>query len=275
MDPVISVIMGVYNPTNMEMIDNSIHSILYQTFKNIELIICDDGSEQSVSDYLSDISQKDGRIVVIKNSVNRGLAYSLNRCISISRGEYIARQDVDDVSQEDRLEKQILFLKEHPEYSFVGSNIIRFDERGSYASFSFPEKPQAEDFLFVSPYNHGSLLFKKQDLIKNQGYRVANETKRCEDYDLFIRMYLNGQNGYNLQENLYYFREDMDSKKRRNLKYRFDEVKVRKLYFKQMGFGLRRYLFIIKPILVGLIPKSFLDGLKDCFYKTRVNKWRK
>lgn len=230
--------MGVYNP-DKEYLINSINSILNQTFEDIEFIICDDGSNKN-EDIFDELKNLDNRIIIIKNEKNMGLAYTLNNCINYSSGKYIARQDADDVSKKDRLEKQFNFLENNMSYSFVGSNISLFDENGEYGTFKFPNCPTNRDFLFTSPFNHGSIMIRKQVLEQNNLYRVSKETIRCED---------------------------KESKKRRKFICRIDDFKIRKKYFKKSGIGLERYIYMIKPILVGLFPVDIIDYMKKIYYK--------
>ena len=91
----VSVIMSTYN-TDSEMLKESINSILNQTYKNIELIIVNDGSNKDDLKVIK--SFNDNRIRVVNNKVNEGLAISLNKAIDISNGIYIARMDSDDIS---------------------------------------------------------------------------------------------------------------------------------------------------------------------------------
>lgn len=270
--PVISVVMGVYNPDREYLID-SVNSILSQTLEDLEFIICDDGSDKNI--YLfEELKELDNRIIIIKNEKNMGLAYTLNNCINHSRGKYIARQDADDISKKDRLEKQYIFLENNIIYTFVGSNISLFDENGEYGVFKFPICPTNRDFLFTSPFNHGSIMIRKEILEKNNMYRVSKETRRCEDYDLFIRLYIDNRLGFNIQEELYFFREDKDAKKRRKFIYRVDDYKIRKKYFKKLGIGFERYLYMIKPILVGLFPIKILDFMKKIYYSYKIKSRR-
>ena len=87
----ISVIMGIYNARSKEVIKKSLESILKQTYKNLELIICDDGSTNDCIKWAKEICKNDNRVKFIENSTNKGLAYTLNHCLEISKGEYIAR----------------------------------------------------------------------------------------------------------------------------------------------------------------------------------------
>ena len=98
--------MGTHN--GEKTIERAINSILSQSFSDFEFIICNDCSTDSTAQILKDCQNKDKRIVIISNENQSGLAASLNKCIEISNGEYIARMDDDDVSHLDRFDKQVL-----------------------------------------------------------------------------------------------------------------------------------------------------------------------
>src|SRR5690625_1613346 len=118
--PTVSVIMGVYN--SEKTIERCINSILEQSYKKWELIICDDGSSDSTYEIVKSFTDRFSNIVLIKNNTNKGLAYSLNRCLDVARGEYIARMDADDIAISNRFQKQVDFLNANPEYDVVGSS---------------------------------------------------------------------------------------------------------------------------------------------------------
>lgn len=106
--PIISVIMSVYN--HQDYLANAIKSILNQTFPNLEFIIINDGSTDDSLDIIRKFERLDSRIVLI-NQENMGLTKSLNIGIKNSSGKYIARQDADDRSDLNRLEKQLEVLR--------------------------------------------------------------------------------------------------------------------------------------------------------------------
>ena len=110
MEKKISVIMGIYNSRSKEILKKALESILKQTYENFELIICDDGSTNECINWAKEICENDTRVKFIKNEKNKGLAFTLNHCLSVASGEYIARMDDDDISHTDRFEKQIKFL---------------------------------------------------------------------------------------------------------------------------------------------------------------------
>ena len=107
----VSIIMGIYNCAST--LSEAIDSILMQTFKDWELIMCDDGSIDNTYQIAKRYQKHVGRkIVLLKNDQNMGLNYTLNRCLAVASGEYIARMDGDDISLPTRLEKEVEFLKE-------------------------------------------------------------------------------------------------------------------------------------------------------------------
>ena len=258
----VSVIMGVYNTSNRDMLQKSILSILNQTYKNFEFIICDDGSTDNTLDIVKEIVNGDNRVKIIKNDKNMGLAFTLNHCIDNANGIYIARMDADDESNLVRLEKQVDFLDNHPEYAVVASNWNLFDENGIWGKRRAPEVIEKKDFLFNSPIAHPTVMMRKNVLEKVNRYRVAKETIRAEDYDLFMRMYANNYKIYTIQEELFNVREDKNCFSRRKYRYRIQEVKVRFKGFKELKLYPVGIFYVIKPLIVGLIPANILKKLR-------------
>jgi len=261
--PVVSVIMGVYNCKSFELLQKSVESIITQTFENWEFIICNDGSTDDTLINLQIIEEMDSRIHLLTYEINVGLNHALNTCIEAATGKYLARQDDDDISDRTRLEKQIAFMESHPEYDIVGANAIIFDDKGAWGHYVVAENPEKKDFLWNSPFIHPVTMMKKQSVEKAGRYWVAKETRRCEDYDLFMRMYSFGMKGYNIQEELYQYRMINDSnKKYRPMKYRVDEAKVRLYGYKNMGILIKGIPYVLKPILIGLIPTRLFSKIR-------------
>lgn len=266
--PAVSIIMGAYNIEHTKTFVRAIDSILDQSFSDFELIICDDGSTDRTWEIITSYAERDIRIRLLKNEKNIGLAATLNRCIEISRASLIARHDADDFSALDRIQKQVSFLNTHPEMMFVGSNVALFNETGVYACREFPEFPEAKDFKFTMPFVHGALVFRKESVEKAGRYRVSKETRRAEDYDLLMRMYSLKLYGANLQEYLYFFLEDHSAMIRRKYRYRVDEAIVRWKGFRSLGLLPIAIPYVVKPLIVGLIPANILLKLKS-YYRER------
>ena len=104
----ISVIMSAKD--SQSTIADSISSILLQTYENLELLIMDDASTDKTSEIISKFVAKDNRVKMYQNKINLGLTASLNILIKNSSGLFIARQDSDDISLPERLEKQMDFM---------------------------------------------------------------------------------------------------------------------------------------------------------------------
>lgn len=261
--PMVSVIMGVYNQWDEKVLREAVNSILNQTYKDLEFIIWDDGSHPDAARLVQNLAGLDERIVIAGKEENRGLAYSLNECIRLARGKYIARMDADDISLPERIGKQVSFLENNPDYSWCGCNTCLFDEKGVWGVRKMPEHPEEKDYLRFSPFIHPSVMFRAIVFDENEGYLEAEETLRCEDYEIFMRLRQKGLKGYNLQEVLFSYRENSVSYERRSLHFRMNEAKLRYRNFKQMGmlfpFG---WLYCVRPIAGGILPASVISMLK-------------
>lgn len=260
----VSVIMGLYNTPKKEILEKSLNSILNQTFKDFELIICDDGSTNECVKWAKEICKNDKRAVFIKNEKNMGLAYTLNHCLQIAKGEYIARMDDDDESHLNRFEKQVSYLDSHKEIGLVASNMNLFDsERGVWGIRKYKEHVNAEDFLYRVAVAHPTIMARKESYQNVEGYRDIAKTLRVEDYDCFMRMFANGVKMYNFQEPLFNYREDENCAKKKKYKYRFNEIYVRYYGFKKMGIlKIKNLPFVIKPLIAGIIPQKFIKSFQ-------------
>jgi len=198
--PAISVVMSAYNASRD--INLAIKSILNQTFEDFEFIIINDGS---TDDTLQKINKfKDRRIKIISRA-NKGLVYSLNEGISIAKSEIIARQDADDISLPNRLEKEFEEIKNNV---LIGSSMITIDEKNKYRNTHqiLLNDPELKlELLIRSPFAHGSVLFKKSAFIKAGCYKQSEWP--AEDYGLWLRMAPYGS-FKNLDEPLYKYREN-------------------------------------------------------------------
>ena len=253
----VSIIMGTYNPDIM-LLDKSIRSIINQTFSSWELLLYDDGSEDTIADEIRKLSGADPRIRYIRGKSNKGLAHALNRMISQSTGKYVARMDDDDISLPDRISEQVEFLEHHQEYDWVGCEADLIDDTGVWGMAVRPEKPDAFSFLHSSPFIHPSVLFRKEVLIETGGYCDNAMTQRCEDYELFMRLYAEGYRGYNLKKTLFQYRDD-SKRLNRSMKYCIKELRVRMIGFKRLGIlSINTVPYLLKPVFVGMI--SIMPG---------------
>lgn len=185
--PKISVLMSCYNATTW--LHESIGSVLNQTYRNFEFIIIDDGSKDDTLAIVRQYAANDDRIIVIAKP-NTGLADSLNIGISKARGEWIARQDADDVSEPSRLEKQVQFARTNPSLVFIGTGLTEIDEFGhKLSTYRYPlEHCQLVKYLTTAQKfpPHSSAFYRSEVVRSIAGYR--QRICRAEDADLWLRL---------------------------------------------------------------------------------------
>lgn len=183
----ISVLLPVYN--GEIYLRDAIDSILCQTFKDFELVIIDDGSDDNTPKILADYLLKDSRIRVFTNEINVGIEKSLNKGFFLTQGEYFARQDSDDISDCNRLMKQLCYLESHSEIGAIGTAVELIDSLGNKLGESRPPVDHESLellFLFNNFMHHSTLMARRELIQKVGGY---DETKvRAEDYDLWWRL---------------------------------------------------------------------------------------
>ena len=252
--PQVSVIMSSYNPRHEEWLFGAIESLLRQTLTDWELILWDDGSDAAGSQLLHRAARLDPRIKLFSEKVNRGLAYGLNRCLEQASGVFIARMDDDDLSAPQRFETQVRFLNNHPEVDWLGSKAWLFDSEGIWGVHEAVPDPGPTDYLPFSPFIHPSVMFRAESLRRAGGYLDLPLTRRCEDYELFMRMSAMGMKGLNLQQELLCYRENRELLTKRTFHNCWREMRVRLRGFQSLQIGFFRAVpAAVKPMLVWIV----------------------
>lgn len=208
-NPAISVILPFYNA--QEFLKEAIESVLNQTFKNFELILINDGSNDKSPAIAESFKSIDNRIKII-NQPNKGMAFALNKGIEISSSSIIARMDGDDICHPNRLMMQFEKLKMMPEKSLVSSLVKPFSvnkiSEGSERYFNWVNSKisheQILEGLFKeSPLIHPSVMFTKKAFISSGQYL---EYKGPEDYDLWLKMAQEGTRFTKIESTLLNYR---------------------------------------------------------------------
>lgn len=185
--PTVSVLLPVYNGGSY--FTTAVESVLDQTFADFECLILDDGSTDATAKIADELARRDSRIRVI-HSRNRGLVASLNTLIAAARGEFIARMDADDVCMPARFERQVEFLRRHPEMVCVGSSYWMIDEAGRTITRILPPLEDAaiqdQTLRGHSTISHPSAMLRCSVLRRLDGYRA--EYFPAEDLDLWLRL---------------------------------------------------------------------------------------
>ncbi|MFQ5842889.1 MAG: glycosyltransferase family 2 protein, partial [Thermodesulfobacteriota bacterium] len=170
-------------------LEEAVESILNQTFRAFEFIIIDDASTDNSRDLLEGYATRDQRIVLLRNEHNLGLTKSLNRGLRFARGQFIARQDADDVSLPKRLQMQVAFLDEHQHIGMVGSHVAFINDDGE--EFTKWKMPTSHEKLIKTlgqgnSFCHGSVMVRRSCLQRVGSYR--DKFKYAQDYDLWLRV---------------------------------------------------------------------------------------
>lgn len=252
-NPKISVIMGIYNCASY--LQEALDSLYAQTYKNFEIILCDDGSIDDTYQIAKKNQKKHPEIVLLKNPHNMGLNQTLNNCLAVAKGEYIARMDGDDTCDPTRFEKELNFLESHPEYAIVSVPMHHFDENGIFRTGKGYGEPTPTEYAKHSPFCHAPCMVRAEAYKAVGGYTVADKLLRQEDYHLWLKMYEKGFRGYMLSEPLYSMRDDRNALSRRNWKSRRNEAYVKYLACRTLHLPLPYYLYCLKPIILYLLPK--------------------
>ena len=260
MDDKISVIMACYNCE--KTMRKSIDSILAQTYTNWVMICCDDGSTDNTWEILTEYKEKyPDKFVIIQNEQNKKLPYSLNHCLEYVETEFVARMDADDWSLPERFEREIVFLKEHPEYDLVSTGVTVFDGNKKIASIIKYPEPTKETMLKQNAFSHATIMTYKNVYDSLGGYSLEPYAVRCEDFELWCRFLVAGFKGYNIPDELYVMVENKSAAKRRTLKSRFHSAHAQRIGYKLMGF---KGLTLLKPylgVLKSLIPYVLYEKL--------------
>ena len=260
MNEKVSVIMGVYNC--QDTLEEAIESIINQTYKNWELIMCDDASTDNTWDIATRYAEAmPEQIKVLRNHINKGLNYTLNKCLKEAEGEFVARMDGDDISYPERFELEVSLLNKNKDIHIVSSDMEFFDGNGIWGRTYVEKTPTNKSFLNSTPFCHAACMVRKEAYLAVKGYSVSKKLLRVEDYHLWIKMYEKGFRGINIQRPLYQMRDDRNAQGRRKFRYRLNESYVKAYAIKHLQLPVLGYLYCLRPILVGILPSRLYKVL--------------
>lgn len=182
--PKVSVIMPVYNAE--KYLKETIDSILNQTFIDFEFLIIDDGSSDKSFQILN--SYIDPRIKIFQNEENIGYVQTLNKLLDLSQGEYIARQDNDDISFPNRLEKQVHFLNNNFDIGICGTNMLSFGDKKKKTLLPLNDDEIRAYMIFKNPIIHPTVMLRKSLFNKLNIDKYDEALCPAEDYALWFEI---------------------------------------------------------------------------------------
>lgn len=267
MDEKVSVIMACYNCE--QTLHKALDSILAQTYTNWIMICCDDGSSDNTFGILNQYREEyPDKFIIISNGENKKLPYSLNHCLQYVKTDLVARMDADDWCLPERFEKQVAFLREHPEYDLVGTGVTVSDGEKRIASIIKTPEPTKETMLKSNAFSHATIMTYKRVYDALGGYSLDPTVLRVEDVDLWCRFLAAGYKGYNMPDELYVILENEHAVQRRTLQARLNSARTRNRGYRLMGF---HGFVCIKPYL--LVLRAFVPyGMYKRIHKIRLKR---
>jgi alpha-1,3-rhamnosyltransferase len=219
--PLVTVMVSCYN--HEKYIKETIQSVLYQTYKNIQLIVLDDGSKDKSPAILETMSKTHG--FYFERQQNMGLNNAMNKMLAMARGEYVVVFGSDDVMMPDRIEKQVAFMQNHPEFDVVGSNVICIDEEGKELPRQriVPERELTfEDLLLnLKPgIQTPTAMVRARAFQEAGGYDPAIP---LEDIYMWLKLSSRGYRFYALADILVHYRKH-DSNTYKNIRYMLESL---------------------------------------------------
>ena len=246
MIPKISVVMCVYNEKPKYLIE-AIDSILNQEYGEFEFIITlDNPTNNKLEQIINKYMKKDKRIIFLKNRENLGLTKSLNKAISVAKGEYILRMDADDISEPNRVKIQFDYML-NTNTDILGTGILRIDENGEelnpYKSVNYSPQKVKKILPFVDIIYHPTWMVKKTVYLELGSY---NEVHACEDYDFLLRALKKNKIIHYIDKPLVKYRINSESISRKNSFRQYSTSKyLQKMFKSKKGYtyeGLTNHL---------------------------------
>lgn len=205
-EPNVSIIMAVYN--YKKHLKESIDSILNQSYSDFEFLIMDGGSTDGTSEIIGDYD--DPRIRHVRSDDNPGFTPMLMQGVNISRGNYIARHDADDISKRSRIKTQVEYLDKFPEISILGTSYRVINDDGKDVKnimMSFQHDDVLRGLRYGSPFPHGSVMMRRKVL---EDFNYDPIVEKSQDYDLWMRIGKDGSYKFRVIPDTLYFWRDHD-----------------------------------------------------------------
>lgn len=212
--PTVSVVMPAYNAA--PYIEAAITSVLRQTYTDWELLVVNDCSKDDTAPIVRRLAEEDRRIVFLENEANRGVSYTRNYAISQAKGEWIAFLDSDDLWREDKLEKQMALMSQHPEgvLFYTASAFITFDNQPLHYVMPAEEQMTYRMLLRRNLLSCSSVLVRKDVM---ERVKMGHD-KMHEDYSAWLTILKQYPCAYGVNEPLLIYRFTPNSKSGNRIK---------------------------------------------------------
>lgn len=228
--PLISVIIPIYNCE--KWINETIESVLKQTYKELEIIVINDCSTDNSGKIIEEYQKKDSRIKILQNPINKGVADTRNYGISQAKGEYIALLDGDDIWMEEKIEKQLYIAKKkNADIVYCSYGLINEYGENLHRDFLVPEIVSLEEMLKKSVISCSTCFVRGEILKKN----MFDKKYYHEDYALWLKLLKDGKTAYGDKNVLAFYRQISGSRSNNKINSAFQRWKI---YRELMSFSL-------------------------------------
>jgi glycosyltransferase involved in cell wall biosynthesis len=234
-DPYISVLLPVYN--GGAFLRSAVDSVLAQSLGDFECLIVDDGSTDGSAAVAAEYARRDARVRLLRMPGRRGLVEALNAALAAARAPLLARMDADDVALPGRFARQAAELEREPAFAFVGSRVAyQPDGPGTGGLRRYVEWQNSlltpddirRDLFVESPVVHPTVLMRRRVVEAVGGYRDRGWP---EDYDLWMRLLLDGGAAAKVPETLLVWRDHRGRLSRCGTAYSLPSFRRLKLHY--------------------------------------------
>lgn len=207
----LSIITTAYNCETY--LKESLESIFSQKIiSEHEIVLVNDGSTDSTRDILSDFASKNTNVVLIDNENNLGVPVSRNKALEVTKGDYIAIHDGDDISLDNRFQNQIDYLDAHSNITFMGGHAVKISESGeTIGSLSYPPETTQQAFSVITrfklnPIIDPSVMYRKETIVQHGSYSTDPKFRTVQDFELWCRLLVRGCHMTNFQHPIIKYR---------------------------------------------------------------------
>lgn len=278
----VSILIPCYN--HERFVENCLDSILNQTYRKYEVIICDDaskdGSVSVIQRKKKEFDDAGVRFVLLQNETNRGLTGTINHALEHAEGEYFKTIASDDMLYEDYLERMVGYMETHPGVKYVFCNCMRVAENSSYPvnkeSVLGPllsEMPPCDDNMLIRNYeNNGipapSMMFRREVVDELGNY---DESMGIEDLDMTLRILAKYPDGIKCVDDcLVYYRANSTSMSA-NVKAKGVRRRARRMFVDSVKIAKKHRKSVPPEVYKARIKKLYIDyivlSIKLCFSK--------
>ena len=246
----ISVIMPAYNAA--KFISMAIESVLSQTYVDFELIIIDDCSKDATYSIAKSYAERYPYIILLQNAKNSGVSASRNYGIDMARGKWIAFLDSDDMWRNDKLEKQIALIREHPDATIIYTASSFVDYKGDPYNYIMPVEPKMTYHMLLKKnlLSCSSVMVRKDVMSR---VKMADD-RMHEDYSAWLQILRETPCAYGVNEPLLIYRLSQNSKSSN----RFKSAKMIYYSYRYIGYSLISSCYLMLQYSVHSVSKHRL-----------------